>query len=335
MTHDREIGEALRSLPTPEPRPQFWPDVRAELDEAAGSQPAVTGRVVSSDPPLPDPQNEVTLMPTQPPNTSNRHRLILVAAAAVVAIVGASIAYINLRDDDNATTQVAADGSSASSTSDPASTPESRPAAGISEDSLANLTYPSTWGVDGEVTLTDGRGEGDSAPGSAATTTVDLHQHAFGDLDGDGIGDAIAVLVTDPGGSGTFYDLYAINGANNAVSEPLELGDRITDLQIAIGTDGSVEAIYTDRDGTPHNLLMSYDAGQLVHVEPSFPLFDPYEDTGCWIAGESDATINYLDDTSTLIACETGDADAVAAATGGSIVDTIDGYTLITIPDRS
>ena len=39
---------------------------------------------------------------------------------------------------------------------------------------------------------------------------IRLADMAFGDLDGDGVEDAVVVLVTDPGGSGTFYDLVAV-----------------------------------------------------------------------------------------------------------------------------
>jgi heat shock protein HslJ len=64
--------------------------------------------------------------------------------------------------------------------------------------------------------------------GSATELIIRLTDIAFGDLDGDGVEDAAVILVTDPGGSGTFYDLAAIrnrNGKPEHVSTA-SLGDR-------------------------------------------------------------------------------------------------------------
>ena len=61
--------------------------------------------------------------------------------------------------------------------------------------------------VDGTATLVDGVYEEKPAP-AAATFVVALELQAdlitFGDLNGDGRGDAAAILVNAPGGSGVF-----------------------------------------------------------------------------------------------------------------------------------
>jgi hypothetical protein len=69
------------------------------------------------------------------------------------------------------------------------------------------------------------------AVAGAATETVIILSDVivFGDLNGDGSGDAAAVLISDPGGSGTFYDLAAVV---DQAGEPVNvattsLGDRL------------------------------------------------------------------------------------------------------------
>jgi basic membrane protein A len=100
----------------------------------------------------------------------------------------------------------------------------------LTPDMLANLSYPSEYTADGTAPLTDGAYEEAAAPGSATVTTVQLSDMlAFGDLDADGVDDAAVVLISDPGGSGRFYDLVAVldrNGKAFPVASAF-LGDRI------------------------------------------------------------------------------------------------------------
>lgn len=70
---------------------------------------------------------------------------------------------------------------------------------------------------------------------------LDKEHFAFGDLDGNGVDDAIAVLVSSGGGSGAFYDLVAVMRLNGTLETPAvrRLGDRIKINEISI-KDGIV-----------------------------------------------------------------------------------------------
>ena len=82
-------------------------------------------------------------------------------------------------------------------------------AAGLDQETLANMEYRSDWTQSGVAPLVNGEYREQAAPGSATETVVLLTgDAAHGQLNGQ---DAAAViLVTDPGGSGTFYDLAVV-----------------------------------------------------------------------------------------------------------------------------
>lgn len=63
----------------------------------------------------------------------------------------------------------------------------------------------------------------------------------------------------------------------------------------------------------------------LVVVGDGFP--NPGE--ACRKIGESEATVNYLDDSATLAGCLSADA---SAKLGGTVVGTVDGVTLVSVP---
>ena len=80
---------------------------------------------------------------------------------------------------------------------------------GLDRPALANATYQSQFTQDGTAPLTDGQYSEAAAPGSATMTTVTLTDNiTYGQLEGRDV--AVVVLVTDPGGSGTFYDLAVV-----------------------------------------------------------------------------------------------------------------------------
>jgi heat shock protein HslJ len=110
---------------------------------------------------------------------------------------------------------------------------------------LANIEYKSQFTQSGMAPLTDGEYREQAAPGSATETVVTITEHiAHGQLNGQ---DAAAViLVADPGGSGTFYDLAVVveqDGAPVNVATTL-LGDRVQIKALSIaGNEIIVEVV--------------------------------------------------------------------------------------------
>ena len=102
---------------------------------------------------------------------------------------------------------------------------------------IRNAEYQGIY--DYPVQLTDGRYEGEPfVPGSASRPTVRLWKEpvAFGDLDGDNLDDAVAILLEDSGGSGTFRYLVAISFEDNTAKNvaTTSVGDRIKIHSITI-----------------------------------------------------------------------------------------------------
>ena len=106
---------------------------------------------------------------------------------------------------------------------------EPQPApAGLEAEALANATYQSQYTQEGSAPLTGGQYSEPAAPGSATMTTVTLTDNiTYGQLDGQEA--AVVVLVADPGGSGTFYDLAVVVNQNGAPANiaTANLGDRV------------------------------------------------------------------------------------------------------------
>lgn len=114
----------------------------------------------------------------------------------------------------------------------------------ITLDVLNNLTYQ----IDGEyITLQNGKREFN--PGSDRgihdkAIFVHFVDHAFGDIDGDGSSDAIAVLQVSDGGSGIYYYLstvYNDHGSPKVIGPAFVLGDRLEFRSVSI-RDGKVAA---------------------------------------------------------------------------------------------
>ena len=156
---------------------------------------------------------------------------------------------------------------------------------------LLNFTYPSTYTRSGKAALVDGRYSEEAAPGSASELTVQMGYHAFGELNGDDLEDAAVILISDPGGSGTFFDLVTVSSGNGdfTASEPVYLGDRIQVENIEI-KDGQIELIYLtqgseDSMASPsERVLRVYTLqGGLLHLEKTEALGSGFEipvDTG-------------------------------------------------------
>ena len=99
---------------------------------------------------------------------------------------------------------------------------------------LSNMTYrldivsQALPGRDGSVILSGGHFE-ELYPDSAVGVAVDLIDHTTGDLNADGLEDAIALLAINTGGTGTFIHLAAVIQETGALSHTatLFLGDRV------------------------------------------------------------------------------------------------------------
>ncbi|WKE65513.1 hypothetical protein PVT67_17880 [Gallaecimonas kandeliae] len=114
---------------------------------------------------------------------------------------------------------------------------------------LGTVDYQLELSPDGYVTLNQGQYAGPAAPGSATKLKVRLaDSFATGDLDGDGTLDAAAVLVAEPGGSGSFAYLAAVVGKDGKLHgvASVFLGDRIKVTAVAI-KDGVISVTWLDR----------------------------------------------------------------------------------------
>lgn len=127
----------------------------------------------------------------------------------------------------------------ACSREEPGSAPgATAPAADPSGIDARNAVYPTEQTDSGKLALHDGRYDD---PKEEVQST--LVATASGDLDGDGKPDLVAVLATNTGGSGTFYDLYALrrhDGKPLAIAGPAFLGDRIDVKNIRVERGAAV-----------------------------------------------------------------------------------------------
>ncbi|MBN1298556.1 MAG: hypothetical protein JW997_02600 [Actinobacteria bacterium] len=109
-------------------------------------------------------------------------------------------------------------------------------------EQLKHLYYQSEHAVYGSVRLAGGSYSEYNEEGSQAVLTVTLSEFiAAGDLDGNGINDAAAVLIEEPAGEGTLYYLHAIyNGGPYIYSiANTFLGDSVKIKEISI-KDGKI-----------------------------------------------------------------------------------------------
>lgn len=107
---------------------------------------------------------------------------------------------------------------------------------------LKNAEYLSDWPTDGKAKLTDGMFFEPYEPGSASGIYLFLSEDiAYGDLNSDGVADAVVILDASGGGSGTFRYLAAVvneAGQPRHVASAL-LGDRVRIESLAI-QDGRI-----------------------------------------------------------------------------------------------
>jgi hypothetical protein len=95
-------------------------------------------------------------------------------------------------------------------------------------EALRNMTFPSEWTRSGQAPLVEVVYEEPTAQDSASKIVIRLTDSvAVGTIGGQTA--AALVIVTDPGGSGVFFDLYLMQQRENRwrVMDRAHLGDRI------------------------------------------------------------------------------------------------------------
>lgn len=100
-------------------------------------------------------------------------------------------------------------------------------------ETFNNITIHSGVIPSGTVTLTDGRYENDT---DMIISVLDTSKMQYGDLNGDGKDEAILLLHSNTGGSGTFTELVVASAADNQVFDIATtlLGDRVTIYSVVV-----------------------------------------------------------------------------------------------------
>jgi len=129
------------------------------------------------------------------------------------------------------------------------------PSPPLTIDRLKNARYHCQFPKSKEALLHDGWYVEEVGPGASTKLVIRMaEEHAFGDLNGDGIDDAAVVLVCDPGCGGTFFQLAIVlnqEGKPRHVGGAL-LGDRIKLHSVSI--DSGQISVELTRHG-PHDLI--------------------------------------------------------------------------------
>ena len=118
-------------------------------------------------------------------------------------------------------------------------------------ETLGNMTYPSTWTRSGQAPLVGGVYKEPAAPGSASNIVIRLSDSLVIGSIGDQTMAAL-VIVTDPGGSGIFFDLYLARQQENrwSIVDRAHLGDRIrvNKIEVERGLVGLDLTVHGPRD---------------------------------------------------------------------------------------
>lgn len=165
-------------------------------------------------------------------------------------------------------------------------------AAGLTVDQLQNATYSGIY--EEPVTLANGKYEGEPFDGGGSSRpTVEYFGQVFGDLDGDGVDDAVVFLIENSGGTGNFVYVAAQLNQNG---QPVDAGtvsieDRIQvksaaiengQIKLEITTEGPGDAACCKSHKT--NKTYALQNGQLAETT------DQLEDLGKISAADLDGT---------------------------------------------
>lgn len=104
----------------------------------------------------------------------------------------------------------------------------------LTDERLRNLAYPNDFTAGGTAPLTDGAYTEPIQPDADSQVMVSLERAAFGLIEGRPA--AAVILITDPGGSGTFIDLHLVDDALTPVASTF-LGDRVRPQALQIVDD--------------------------------------------------------------------------------------------------
>ena len=119
-------------------------------------------------------------------------------------------------------------------------------------EALGNMTYRSEWTRSGQAPLVGGLYEEPAAPGSASNIEIRLTDSlAVGRIGAQTM--TALVIVTDPGGSGIFFDLYLVRQQENrwSIVDRAHLGDRIrvNKIEVERGLVGLDLTVHGPHDG--------------------------------------------------------------------------------------
>jgi len=128
-----------------------------------------------------------------------------------------------------------------------APTPED---AAVQRSRIAASPESASYDIDGRmVRLRNGKHDELAAPASASHRTTEIWgAPVAADLDGDGDQDAIVIIATEQGGSGTFYFVAVaeFDGGGYTGSAGVLLGDRIAPQRVTFA-DGVITVDYAER----------------------------------------------------------------------------------------
>ena len=140
---------------------------------------------------------------------------------------------------------------------------------------IQNTGYDSEWPANRRAKLRNGAYRERYTFGSNELVIWLSQKVAFGDLNGDGARDAAVVLIADPGGSGTFFNLAVVLNENgqprHVASTPL--GDRVKIESLSINDRRIMVEMFVRGPGDPKDnptlrvtRVFTFETGRLAEV---------------------------------------------------------------------